>query len=59
MGVASYIKEKRLALAYDLLKTTELSVGEVSEKSGFYDYNYFSRVFKRRYGASPYKIISD
>ena len=59
MGVASYIKEKRLALAYNLLKTTELSVGEVSEKSGFYDYNYFSRVFKRRYGASPYKIISD
>ncbi|MDY4586697.1 MAG: AraC family transcriptional regulator, partial [Oscillospiraceae bacterium] len=42
---------------YSLLKSGEFTVAEVSEKSGFSDYNYFSRIFKRRYGISPYKIF--
>ncbi|MBS6831448.1 MAG: helix-turn-helix transcriptional regulator [Clostridiales bacterium] len=46
-----------LKLAYSLLKSGEFTVAEVSEKSGFSDYNYFSRIFKRRYGISPYKIF--
>lgn len=41
-----------------MLKTTKTSVSEVSEKVGFTDYNYFSRVFKNEYGASPHKLFS-
>lgn len=56
VGIAAYIKEERLKLARELLRTTALSVGEVAEKAGFTDYNYFSRVFKKRFGMSPYKV---
>lgn len=56
MGIAEYIRRERLKYAYSLLKSGEFSVAEVSEKSGFSDYNYFSRIFKRRYGLSPYKL---
>lgn len=57
MGVAEYIRRERLKLAHSLLKSGEFSVAEVSERSGFSDYNYFSRIFKHRYGISPYKIF--
>lgn len=57
VGIAEYIRRERLKLAYSLLKSGEFTVAEVSEKSGFSDYNYFSRIFKRRYGISPYKIF--
>lgn len=57
MGIAEYIRKERLKFAYSLLKSGELSVAEISEKSGFSDYNYFSRVFKRQYGISPYKAF--
>ena len=57
VGIAEYIRHERLKLAYSLLKSGEFTVAEVSEKSGFSDYNYFSRIFKRRYGISPYKIF--
>lgn len=56
MGVAEYIRELRLRHAYSLLKTGEYTVSEVSEKIGFSDYNYFSRVFKSRYHVSPYTV---
>ncbi len=58
MGVAEYIRKRRLSAAYNMLKTTKTSVSEVSEKVGFTDYNYFSRVFKNEYGASPHKLFS-
>lgn len=55
MGVAEYIRKRRLEYAYSMLKSGELSVTEVSDKAGFSDYNYFSRLFKKHYGVSPYK----
>lgn len=55
IGIAAYIKEKRLSTARRLLKTTDLSVSEVSASVGFFDYNYFSRVYKQKYGISPHK----
>lgn len=53
VGVAHYIAEKRLREARNLLRTTDLPVGEVSERCGFCDYNYFGRVYKKRFGVSP------
>lgn len=55
MGIAAYIRKKRLAHAYELLRTTALPVAVISDQSGFSDYNYFSRVFKQEYGISPHK----
>ncbi len=53
MGIAEYIRRRRVHRAKKLLKTTELSVAQVAEKVGFADYNYFSRIFKKIYGKSP------
>lgn len=51
-GIASFIRQKRLEKAKMLLKTTELSIPEISDAVGFSDYNYFLRVFKKEYGVS-------
>lgn len=39
--------------AKKLLSTTDLSVGEISERLGFDDFLYFSRVFKKHTGFAP------
>lgn len=53
MGISKYILHQRMHRAKKLLKTTELPIPEISEKVGFSDYNYFSRVYKKTYGKSP------
>lgn len=53
MGIAAYIRRRRMHRAKKLLKTTELSIDEIAEAVGFADYNYFSRVYKKTYGRSP------
>lgn len=53
MGIAAYIRRRRIHRAKKLLKTTELSIAEIAEQVGFSDYNYFSRVYKQVYGKSP------
>ncbi len=53
IGIAHYITEKRLQYARKQLKSTDKSIAEVSALCGFCDYNYFSRVYKKRYGVSP------
>lgn len=52
-GVSEVIRSRRLRGAKTLLKTTELSIAEIAARTGFSDYNYFSRVFKRHFGRSP------
>ncbi len=53
IGISQYITEKRLNNARKLLKSTELTITEISAQCGFCDYNYFSRVYKKRFGISP------
>ncbi len=52
-GIASYVRERRLLRARELILTGELSVSEIADAVGFSDYNYFLRAFKKRYGVSP------
>ena len=54
-GIAAYIREKRLQKARELLRTTNMTVAQVSDATGFSDYNYFLRVFKKRFGTSANK----
>lgn len=51
-GVAAFIRNKRLESAKKMLSETDLSISEISARCGFSDYNYFSRVFKKKYGYS-------
>ncbi len=52
MGIANYIRKKKVALAGKYLKLG-YSVADAAEKAGFYDYNYFSKIFKRETGILP------
>jgi len=49
----TYILKYRIEKARELLKTTGLSVSEISECTGFSDGFYFSRAFKKLTGFSP------
>lgn len=48
-----YLIECKISLAKDLFKAGYLSVGEISELSGFSDVYYFSKVFKSETGVTP------
>lgn len=52
-SVADYIRSKRLAKAEMLIRTTSGRITEIARTVGFYDHNYFSRVFRSVYGLSP------
>lgn len=51
----SYITEKRLAHACELLETTDLPVAEVAFSCGFSDELHFMKVFKRKTGVTALK----
>lgn len=55
LTVNQYIKDKVLLSAALDLKRTNLSVREISEKYGFSDQFYFSRVFSKKYKTPPEK----
>ena len=48
-----YIKHYRINHAADLLRRTDLTIGQVMEQSGFSNISNFSRQFKSVYGRSP------
>ena len=56
LGVTEFIRKKQFEKANRLLKETDLPINDISNLCGFNDYNYFSRVFKKRYGISPKNI---
>lgn len=50
---AQWLMQKRLAHAEVLLKTTEKSISDIVQESGFESGPHFSRVFKNQFGESP------
>ena len=48
-----YIINLRLEYASQLLQSHLYTVSEVSEKAGFHDAKYFSRLFRKNFGCSP------
>lgn len=52
MSIAKFIRKKRVELAMKYLKDG-FTVAESAELSGFYDYNYFSKIFKRETNMLP------
>lgn len=53
LSVSEYVKNAKVRRAMLLLKNTELSIQEISEKLCFSSRNYFSRVFSEITGVSP------
>ena len=51
----NYLTEVRLEKAVELLNTTDDKTYIVAQKVGYQEQNYFSYVFKKRYGVSPTK----
>lgn len=57
MGFSEYLTLYRLKCAEEMLfYYPDLSISEIAYKCGFNDGNYFSVVYKRRYGISPSKL---
>jgi AraC family transcriptional regulator, exoenzyme S synthesis regulatory protein ExsA len=50
---AKWLMEKRLDYARRLLASTDMKIIDVSDEAGFESVAHFSRLFKRRFGASP------
>lgn len=55
MPYTRYLTEYRLEYACQLLKTTNLSIGEIGRQIGISDPGYFTRQFSKRYDISPAK----
>lgn len=51
----NYLTEVRLQKAEELLQETDDKTYEIAQKVGYQEQNYFSYVFKKRYGVSPTK----
>ena len=52
-GVTEYIRQKRMQKACELLTDTSLTIGDIAERVGYADTNYFNKVFKRHTGITP------
>ncbi len=53
IGFAGYLRNIRLDYAEKLLRESRLKIRKVAEDSGFHDYHYFSKVFRKKNGISP------
>lgn len=53
---SEYVSELRISKARELLKQTDLSIEKIAIKSGYVDYYYFNKVFKKHCGMTPTKF---
>ncbi len=51
--ITAYVNEKRIELAQELLKTTNLQIQTIAQYCGIIDVHYFTRLFKKISGLSP------
>ncbi|MEQ9050474.1 MAG: helix-turn-helix domain-containing protein, partial [Marinoscillum sp.] len=52
----TFLRTYRLNTAYELLTKENLTVSEVSYKTGFSDPNYFATSFKKHFGKNPSQV---
>lgn len=51
-----YLTKKRMEIAVELLRTTNDSLDEISQRIGYQNVNYFSKVFRKMLGVPPGKL---
>ncbi|MBP9995855.1 MAG: response regulator [Lachnospiraceae bacterium] len=52
-GFVEYLTKRRVDEAKELLKDPEKSIKEIGSSCGYFDPNYFSRIFKKATGMTP------
>lgn len=57
MSFIDYLTGVRLSQAEKLLKERSMSVKEISYTCGFNDPNYFSRLFRKKFGVTPSEYV--
>lgn len=55
-SIISYINEKKIRLAKDLISKNEMSLKDVAEYLGYKNYNYFSRLFRKYFDTTPIAV---
>ena len=50
---SQYIITLRIQMAIEMLETSSLSIKEISAMCGYYNFNFFARIFKKHTGVSP------
>ena len=53
MTPLTYLQSLRMNTARDLLRHSNLSIGEIAQQTGLQDPSYFSRIFRRHSGMTP------
>ena len=53
MGFLAYLTNVRMENAKRLLLSTDLSVAEVADRSGYADYRVFTKAFKKAENVTP------
>jgi len=48
-----YLQEIRINTARDLLKTSNLSIGDIADRIGYQDTSYFAGLFKKHWATTP------
>jgi two-component system response regulator YesN len=58
--LSSFLEDVRLIKAKELLTNLTVDIGDIAARVGYNDSNYFSKVFKKKFGMSPtqYQRIS-
>lgn len=55
----AYLTNIRMERAKKLLLSTSLSITEIAERSGYWDYRVFTKVFKKSEGITPSQYRRD
>ena len=53
IGFISYLNNLRIQYACEQIQEGKMSIGEIARASGYKDYSYFSKVFKKITGKTP------
>lgn len=53
LGIMEYVTGKKMAIAEELLKNSNLSIADIALRVGYPDNQYFSKVFKQNFDVTP------
>ena len=53
MQMNRLVTELKMEKAAHLLRETDMSIKEITNATGYNDQNYFSKLFKQKFGVSP------
>jgi AraC-like DNA-binding protein len=58
MTVFAWIRQHKLSMSCELLKSNQLSIGQISELLGYSSQAYFTKSFKEAYNCTPTDYMS-